>query len=92
MTLCYAALLGAASVAGGEQGQLVEDVGHGVDLLPLGPRGPHHLLRGGLEQHVLRGGCPIFLHILEFSYFLFTFAGGRLNAHAEPSEIVTFLV
>ena len=38
------------------QGQLVEDVDHGVDLLPLGPRGPHHLLGVGLGQHVLHGG------------------------------------
>ena len=38
------------------QGQLVEDVDHGVDLLPLGPRGPRHLLGGGLVQHVLQGG------------------------------------
>ena len=43
------------------QGQLVEDVDHGVDLLPLGPRGPHHLLGGGLVQHALRGGGPIFV-------------------------------
>ena len=35
------------------QGQLVEDVDHGVDLLPLGAR---HLLGGGLVQHVLQGG------------------------------------
>ena len=37
------------------QGQRVEDVDHGADLLPLGPRGPHHLLGGG-GQHVLHGG------------------------------------
>ena len=55
MTLYYAALLGAGTVGGGEQGQLLEDVDHGVDLLPLGSRGPHHLLGGG-GQHVLHGG------------------------------------
>ena len=44
------------------QGQLVEGADHGVDLLPLGARGPRHLLgggrnyAGGLVQHVLRGG------------------------------------
>ena len=43
------------------QGQLVEGVDHGVDLLPLGPRGPHHLLGGGLVQHALQGGGPIFV-------------------------------
>ena len=57
MTLCYAALPGAAPVAGVEQGQLLEGVGHGVDLLPLGPRGPHHLLGGGLVHHVLQGAA-----------------------------------
>ena len=56
MTLDYAALLGAAPVGRGEQGQLLEDVDHGVDLLPLGPRGPLHLLGDGLVQHVLQGG------------------------------------
>ena len=61
MTLCYAALLGAGPVVGGEQGQLPERVGHGGDLLPLGPRGPLHLLGGGLVQHVLRGGGLIFV-------------------------------
>ena len=61
MTLYYAALLGAAPVGGGEQGQLLEDVDHGVDLLPLGPRGPHHLLGAGLVQHVLQGGGLIFV-------------------------------
>ena len=61
MTLCYAALLGAGPVAGVEQGQLPERVGHGGDLLPLGPRGPHHLLGGGLVQHVLQGGGLIFV-------------------------------
>ena len=45
-------------VVGVHQGQLLEGVGHGVDLLPLGPRGPHphHLLGAGLVQHVLQGG------------------------------------
>ena len=43
-------------VVGVEQGQLVEDVDHGVDLLPLGARGPGPLLGAGLVQHVLRGG------------------------------------
>ena len=38
------------------QGQLLEGVGHGVDLLPLGPRGPLHLLGGGLVQRALEGG------------------------------------
>ena len=66
MTLCYAALLGAASVAGGEQGQLVEDVGHGGDLLPLGPRGPRHLLGGGLVRHVSQGRGLIFLLIINW--------------------------
>ena len=61
MTLYYAALLRAASVGGGEQGQLLEDVDHGVDLLPLGPRGPRHLLGGGMVQHVLQCGGPIFV-------------------------------
>ena len=56
MTLYYAPLLGVVPVDGGEQGQLVEGVGHGVDLLPLGPQGPRHLLGGGLVQHVLQGG------------------------------------
>ena len=83
-------------VDGVHQGQLLEGVGHSVDLLPLGPRGPLHLLGDGLGQHVLRGRGPIFLHILEFSYFLFTFAAalgrGRLHAHAEPSEFISFRV
>ena len=96
MTLCYAPLPGAAPVAGVEHGQLLEGVGHSVDLLPLGPRGPLHLRGDGLGQHVLRGRGPIFLHILEFSYFLFTFdvalGRGRLHAHAEPSEFISFLV
>ena len=61
MTLCYAALLGAGPVAGVEQGQLLEGVGHGGDLLPLGPRGPLLLLGGGLVQHALQGGGPIFV-------------------------------
>ena len=61
MILYYAALLGAGPVDGGEQGQLPERVGHGGDLLPLGPRGPHHLLGGGLVQHVLQGGGLIFV-------------------------------
>ena len=82
-------------VVGVHQGQLLEGVGHGVDLLPLGPRGPLHLLGGGLVQHVLRGGGPVFLYILEFSHFLFSVAGalggGRLNAHAEPSEVLADL-
>ena len=43
-------------MAGVEQGQLLEGVGHGVDLLPLGPRGPRHLLGGGMVQHVLQAG------------------------------------
>ena len=60
MTLDYAALLGAASVGGGEQGQLLEGVGHGVNLLPLGPRDPSHLLGAGLVQHVLQGGGLVF--------------------------------
>ena len=38
------------------QGQLVEGADHGVDLLPLSPRGPHHQLGGLLVQHALRGG------------------------------------
>ena len=42
-------------------GQLPERVGHGVDLLPLGPRGPLHLLGGGLVQHMLQCGGPIFV-------------------------------
>ena len=49
-------------VVGVHQGQLLEGVGHGVDLLPLGPRGPLHLRGGGLVQHVLRGGGPILLN------------------------------
>ena len=48
-------------VGGVHQGQLLEGVGHGGDLLPLGPRGPLHLLGGGLVQHVLRGGGLIFV-------------------------------
>ena len=43
------------------QGQLVEDVDHGVDLLPLGPRGPHHLLGGRLVQHALLQGGGLVL-------------------------------
>ena len=38
------------------QGQLVEGIDHGVDLLPLGARGLGPLLGGGLVQHALRGG------------------------------------
>ena len=38
------------------QGQRVEDVDHGVDLLPLGARGLGPLLGGGLVQHALQGG------------------------------------
>ena len=61
MTLYYAAPRGAGPVVGGvEQEQLVEDVGHSGDLLPLGPRSPRHLLGAGLVQHVLQGGGTIF--------------------------------
>ena len=43
-------------VVGVHQGLLLEDVDHGVNLLPLGPRGPLHLLGDGLVQHALHGG------------------------------------
>ena len=48
------------------QGQLVEGVDHGVDLLPLGARGLGPLLGGGLVQHALRGGGlhgDLWLHV-----------------------------
>ena len=79
----------AVSVAGVEQGQLVEGADHGVDLLPLGPRGPRHLLGGWLVQHGLRGGGlhgNLRLHVgLLFVSLIFV---AIHHGHGEPAELL----
>ena len=83
------------------QGQLVEGVDHGVDLLPLGARGLGPLLGGGLVQHALQGRLQAALDPLaalaglvvrDFLPFIYLRFVTIHHGHGEPSEILAIRV